>query len=80
MNFLHTVWPTPFQIKPKSIGSLVVQLVIFLIICAIAGVFVHWLSNLWLIGWIFRIIGGLVDIYCTVGIVLSFLVFFGLLQ
>jgi len=80
MNFLKTVWPTPFKIKKGNFLSFVIQLVIFLIICAVVGWLVGKLSGIAVIGWIFGIIGSLMGVYSTVGIVLCFLVVFGVIK
>lgn len=37
MEMLKKFWPTPFRIKPKDVTSLVVQLVIFVVVCAVVG-------------------------------------------
>ncbi len=35
MNFLRSVWPTPFKIEKGKIGSFIIQLGIFVVICAV---------------------------------------------
>ncbi len=80
MDFLKTLWPTPFKIKSKDVGSLVVQLVIFLLVCIVASVLIGILAHLPIIGWIIGIVGGLVDLYCLVGIVLGILKFADVLK
>ena len=37
MEMLKKFWPTPFRFKPKDVTSLVVQLVIFVVVCAVVG-------------------------------------------
>ena len=34
---LKKFWPTPFKVKEKDVNSFVVQLIIFVVVCAIAG-------------------------------------------
>ena len=80
MDFLKKVWPTTFKIKPKDITSFVVQLIIFIIITAIAGVVIGLLSALPIIGVIFTIVGSLLGLYTTIGIVLCILNFFDVLK
>lgn len=77
MGLIKKVWPTPFKIKEKDVTSLVIQLVIFLVVCAIAGVIIGFLASIPIIGIIFSIIGSLMGIYSLVGIVLCVLKFLG---
>ena len=80
MEFIKTFWPTPFKVKEKDIASLVVQLIIFIVACAIAGVLLGVLAKLPVIGFVFGIVGGLLGVYNLVGIVLCILQFFGSLK
>ena len=76
MDFLKTLWPTPFKVKEKDLVSLIIPLLIFLVICAVVGVLIKILSGIAIIGIIFAIIGSLMEIYSIVGIVLCILKFF----
>ena len=80
MEFLKTLWPTPFKVKPKDVRSLVVQLVIFVLVCVVASILIAILSALPIIGWIVGILGGLIDLYCVVGVVLAVLKFCDVLK
>ena len=81
MNFLRTVWPTPFKIEKGKVGSFIIQLVIFVVICVLATWLFNWLGSIIpVVGFIFRIIASVMDIYCGVGIVLCFLKFFGVVK
>ena len=81
MNFLRTVWPTPFKIEKGKVGSFIIQLVIFVVICVLATWLFSFLGGLIpKVGFIFSFIAGLMDIYGTVGIVLCFLKFFGVVK
>ncbi len=77
MDTLKKLWPTPFKIKEKDIASFLIQLIIFLVICAVAGVVIGLLAKIPLLGIIFSIIGALVEVYGLVGIVLCVLKFIG---
>lgn len=77
MQFLKTLWPTPFSIKKGNVLSFVVQLLIFLIVCAVVGWLIGKLSSIAVIGVIFGLLGGLMEIYGLVGIVLCVLKFIG---
>ena len=80
MEFLKNLWPTPFKIKRGNLVSFIVQLIIFLVICAVAGVLLGWLQKIAVIGFVFAILGSLMGIYSIVGIVLCVLVFLGIMR
>ena len=80
MNLIKQLWPTPFKIKEKNLGSLIIQLIIFLIVCAVVGWLMAILSVIPIVGIIFGIIGSLMELYSTVGIVLCVLKFLGLVK
>ena len=80
MDMLKKFWPTPFKVKEKDVNSFVVQLIIFVIVCAVAGAIIGLLAKIPLIGLIFGIIGGLVELYGTIGVVLCILKFCGFLK
>jgi hypothetical protein len=77
MDTLKKLWPTPFKIKEKDIASFLIQLIIFLVICAVIGWLIGILAGIPIIGIIFSLIGALVEIYGLVGIVLCVLKFIG---
>ena len=77
MDFVKPLWPTPFKVKEKDIGSLVIQLIIFLVVCAVVGVLLSVLSGIAIIGPVFWIVGSLMEVYSIVGIVLCVLKFLG---
>ncbi len=77
MNFLKTLWPTPFKIKKGDLGSFLVQLIIFIIICAVVGWLLGLLSGIPIVGVIFGIVGSLLGLYSLVGVVLCILKFIG---
>ena len=80
MNLIKTIWPTPFKITPKDLKSFLVQLIIFVIVVIVVSILIGILSKLPLIGWIFSIAGGLIDLYATVGIILCILKFLDVLK
>ena len=77
MDTLKKLWPTPFKIKEKDITSFLIQLIIFLVKCAVIGWLIGILAGIPIIGIIFSLIGALVEIYGLVGIVLCVLKFIG---
>ena len=38
MDFLKSLWPTPFKIKEKDVKSLLIQLIIFLLVCVVVNI------------------------------------------
>ena len=77
MDILKKLWPTAFAIKTKDVVSLVIQLVIFLVVCAVVGWLIAILASIPVIGLIFTLVGALLEIYSIVGIVLCVLKFLG---
>ena len=80
MDFLKSLWPTPFKIKEKDVTSFIVQLIIFIVVCALVGVLIGILSAIPIIGVIFWIVGSLMELYSIVGIVLCILKFLGIVK
>lgn len=80
MDFLKKLWPTPFKIEKGNVGSLIVQLIIFIVICAVVGWLIGILAALPIIGIVFSLVGSLMEIYGLVGIVLSVLKFIGIVE
>jgi hypothetical protein len=78
MQFLRSLWPTPFKIKKGDVVSLIVQLVIFLVVCAVVGWLISILAGIPILGIIFTLLGSLMEIYSLVGIVLCVLKFLGI--
>ena len=79
MDILKKLWPTAFAIKTKDVISLVIQLVIFLVVCAVVGWLIAVLASIPVIGLIFTLVGALLEIYSIVGIVLCVLKFLGMI-
>ena len=80
MDMLKKYWPTPFKVKEKDVNSFVVQLIIFIVVCAIAVAIIGLLAKIPLIGLIFALIGGLVELYGLIGVVLCILLFIGVIK
>ena len=72
METLKKIFPFSFKTK-ESVGSLIVNVIIYLIVGALAAVAIGILAKIPLVGWIVGICGGLVDLYVVIGIVLSIL-------
>lgn len=80
MDMLKKIWPTPFKIKEKDTTSFVVQLIIFIVVCALIGLAIGLLAKIPVLGIIFGLVGGLVELYGLIGIVLCVLQFLGILK
>lgn len=80
MDMLRKIWPTPFNIAEKNVVSFVVQLIIFVVICAVVGWLISFLAGIPVLGLIFKIVGSLIEVYGLVGIVLCVLKFLGLVK
>ena len=73
MSFLKSLWSTPFRVEKGNVVSFLIQLVIFIVICAVVGWLISLLAGIPVIGVIFSILGGLMELYGLVGIVLCIL-------
>ena len=80
MDFMKTLWPTPFKIKKGDLASFLIQLIIFLVMTAVAGVVIGFLSGIAIVGVIFSILGSLLGVYSLIGVVLCILVFCGVVN
>ncbi len=73
MSFLKSLWPTPFRVEKGNVVSFLIQLIIFIVICAVVGWLISLLAGIPVIGVIFSILGGLMELYGLIGIVLCVL-------
>lgn len=80
MDILKKLWPTPFKIKEKDITSFLIQLVIFVVICAVIGWLIGVFASIPVLGLIFKLIGAVIEVYGLVGIVLCVVKFLGLVK
>ena len=80
MDMVKKLWPTPFKIAEKNVVSFIVQLVIFLVVCAVVGWLVSILAGVPVLGIIFSLVVALLEIYGFVGIILCVLKFLGLVK
>lgn len=79
MDVLKKVWPTPFNIKKNDLSSFLIQLIVFIVVCAVIGWLIGVLASVPVIGLIFKIVGSLFEIYGTVGVILCILRFIGVI-
>lgn len=79
MDMLKKFFPLAFKPK-KDIAALVINIIIHLVVDAIAGVLIGILANIPLVGIIVGAAGGLVGLYFTISLVLSVLDYFKVLK
>ena len=72
METLKKLFPFSFKNK-EGIGALIVNVIIYLVVGALAGIAIGILAKVPIVGWIVGICGGLVDLYVVIGIILSIL-------
>lgn len=81
MDFLKKLWPTTFRVEKGNLSSLLVQLIIFLVICIVGGVIIGALSAVLGFLWpVWSLIGGLFELYGIVGIVLCVLIYIDVIK
>ena len=80
MDILRKYWPTPFKVQKGDIASLIIQLLIFIVICAVIGWLIGLLAGIPVIGIVFSLVGALFEIYGLVGIVLCVLKFLDIVK
>ena len=79
MDMLKKFFPLSFQPKP-DIASLVINILIQLVVSAVAGWVISIVAAIPLIGIIFGLVGSLVGLYFMAGIVISLLDYFKILK
>ena len=72
MELIKKIFPLSFTEK-KTIGALILNVLIQLIVCAIAGVLIGIFAQLPIVGIIVGFVGGFVGLYELIGILLSIL-------
>lgn len=78
MDFLKKLWPTTFKVEKGNVASFIIQLVIFIVVCAVVGWLIALFAKIPVIGIVASLAGTLVEIYGLVGIVLCILNFIGI--
>lgn len=70
----------PHAFKAVDVKSLIINLVVYAVIAFVAGLVLGLLGILPIIGFVFGILGWLVELYCTAGVILTILVFLKIVQ
>ncbi len=74
MDALKKIFPLSFKFA-KDVANLIIGIIIYVVIGAIAPIVLGILGFLPIIGWILGIVSSLVGIYCLAGIIIQVLVF-----
>ena len=73
LNSIKPYFPQAF--KSNDLKSFVIALVIYAVIAGVLGWVLGLLTFIPILGFIFKVVGWLVSLYCTAGIILAILVF-----
>ena len=79
MDMLKKIFPLSFQPKP-DVASLVINILLQLVVSAVAGWVIKIVVGIPLIGIVFGLVGSLVGLYFTAGIIISLLDYFKILK
>ncbi len=67
MDLLRKYWPHAFK------DNVIVAIIVYLLIDIVLGFVIGLLAGIPVIGFIFSLVGSLLGLYCTVGIILAIL-------
>ena len=70
----------PNAMQAHDVKGLVIAILVYAIINVVAGFVIGLLAKLPLIGFVFGILGWVIGIYCTAGIIAAILVFFNIIK
>lgn len=73
MDILKKLFPHAFKCNKSDLGKFIVTIIIYLVIGLVAGVAIGILAKIPVVNILCGLVGGLVDLYVLVGIVLSIL-------
>ncbi len=79
MDILKKVFPLSFSLV-KDVASLIIGIIIYVVVGAVAPIVLGILGFIPIIGWILSIVTALLGIYCLAGIVILCLVYFKVLK
>lgn len=78
MDLLKKIWPHAFG--AKDVVGLIITIIIYLLIGVVVGWLIGVLANIPIVNIICGLVGGLLDVYCLVGIILAVLAFLKVLK
>lgn len=73
LDMIKKYFPHAFRVN--DVKSLIVNLVIYALIAFVAGIVLGLLGIIPILGFVFGVIGWVVELYCTAGVILAILVF-----
>lgn len=73
MDILKKLFPVSFNAKEKE--PFIISLIIYVVLAVVGGLVLGFLSSIPVVGIIVSIVGGILDLYALIGIVLAILVF-----
>ncbi len=78
MDFIKKLFPQAMQ--AKDLKGLLIAILIYVIVNLVGGFVLSLLSKIPLVGFVFGFVGGVLSIYCAVGIIVAILVFFKIVK
>ena len=72
MDLLKKFWPHAF--KANGVVGLIITIIIYCLIDLVLGWLIGILADIPVVGLIASLVGGLLGLYCTIGIILAILV------
>lgn len=78
MELLKKCFPLSFG--AKDIAGLIIKILIYLVVGIVAGVLLGVLSHIPVVNIVVGLVGGLVDLYCLAGIIITLLDYFKILK
>lgn len=70
----------PWSFRANDVKSLIISILIYIVIGIVGGLIISLLIWVPLVGWLLGLVGGLLDLYTLVGIILAILEFAGVLK
>lgn len=78
MDFIKKLFPQAMQ--AKDLKGLLIAILIYVIVNLVGGFVLGLLAKLPLVGFVFGLVGWVLNIYCAVGIIVAILVFFKIVK
>lgn len=73
---LRSYFPLNANVRRQELSSLILCVVVYLIISAVAGLAASLLGWLPIVGWVVDIVAWLIGVYCLVGMILAIVDYF----
>ena len=80
MNILKKFFPFSFGVKTKEINSLIAGILIYVVIGIVMGALAGLLGNIPVLNVLVGILTGVLEVYCTAGIVFAVLKFVNVMK